>query len=182
MRQTRVRADVKCFCCIKFKPYRSSVKWVGILYGNMWHVYFIYFICLIYQGGMLAFNNRCSSLCCCLYSTSSFRLEHTEQRADSIYWIHKNNKPIKNGGMNNGITSPEETISLILLHNQWNSKKTAPCFLCSRDWSLRHSLVGIPNLEAHTAGNIWGSPVISSQGSREAIKSNSLQLKLCRVD
>lgn len=101
-------------------------------------------------------HNRCSSLCCCLYSTSCFRLQHTEQRADSIYWIHKNNKPIKNDCMNNSIASPEETISLILLHNQWNSKMS-PCFLCSRDWSLLHSLVGIPNLEVRTAGNIWWS-------------------------
>lgn len=101
-------------------------------------------------------HNRCSSLCCCLYSTSCFRLQHTEQRADSIYWIHKNNKPIKNDCMNNSIASPEETISLILLHNQWNSKMS-PCFLCLRDWSLLHSLVGIPNLEVLTAGNIWWS-------------------------
>lgn len=76
---------------------------------------FIYLL-LICQGGMLAFNDRCSSFCCCLYSTSSFRLWRIEQRADSTYWIHKNNKPIKNFGMNNSITSPEETISLISLH------------------------------------------------------------------
>ena len=117
------------------------------------------FICLllIYQGEMQTFNNRCSSLCCCLYSTSSFRLQHIEQRPDSTYWIHKNNKPIKNCGMNNSITGPEETISLILLHI-WKTTnetaKTSPCFFCSRDSSLLHCLVGILNLEVHTAGNI----------------------------
>lgn len=37
--------------------------------------------------------------------------------------------------------------------NQWNSKNV-PGFFCSRDCSLLHSLLGILNLEVHTAGNI----------------------------
>lgn len=90
-------------------------------------------------------NNRCSSFCCCLYSTSRLRLRHIGQRADPTYWIHKNNKPIKIFDMDNSITSPGVTISLILLcvleNIQWNHKNV-PCSLHSRDWSLLGSLVG----------------------------------------
>lgn len=137
---------------------------------------------------MQTFNNRCSSLCCCLYSTSSFRLRHIEQRADSTYWIHKNNKPIKNCGMNNSITGPEETISLILLHI-WKTTnetaKTSPLFL------LYEGLIITPLFGWYTElGSaqcrqylvLSRSVVIYSQGRREAIKSNSLQLKLYGVD
>ena len=143
------------------------------------------FLLQIYQGGFKTSNNRCCSLCCCLYSTSSFRLWRIEQRADSTYWIHKNNKPIKDCGMNKSITGPEETISLILWHIWKTTNETAKmslCFFSARDWSLRYCFVGILNLEVHTAGNILCSHriVIYSQGSREAIQSNSLQLKLKR--
>lgn len=89
--------------------------------------------------------------------------------------------------MSNSITNPEVTISLTLLHIWKTTNGTAknvPCFFCSGDLSLLHSLVGMLNLEVHTAGNILfsRSVVISSQGRREAIKSKSLQVKLYRVD
>lgn len=150
--------------------------------------YILICLLLIQQGGMQTFNNRCSSLCCCLYSTSSFRLRHIEQRADSTYWIHKNNKPIKKCGMNNSITGPEDKISLILLHIRKTTNataKTSPYFLCSRDWSLLHCLGWYTELgSAHCRQYLVfsRSVVIYSQGRREAIKSNSLQLKLYRVD
>ena len=99
---------------------------------------------LLHQGAPPPFNNRCSSLCCCLRSTSSFRLRHIEQRADSTYWIHKNNKPIKNCRMNNSATTPRGDISLLSWHI-WKDNKWQPvCFMCFK----------VLIVEVHTAGDV----------------------------
>lgn len=143
------------------------------------------FICLLLcdQGVMLPFNNRCSPLCRCLYSKSCFRLQYIEQRADSTYWIDKNNKPIKNFGVNNSVTSPEETISVLLLHI-WKTTnetaKTSPLF------HLFEELIITPRLGWYTEPGsarsrqflaLAPSAVISSKWRREAIKFKTWSLR-----
>lgn len=135
---------------------------------------FSFSLLLFCQGAPPPFSSRCSSLCCSLYGTSSFRLRHIEQRADFTYWIHKNNKPIKKNGYEQQHYNPrgDNSINIIphLENNKCNSKEN-PCF---RDPSLLHRVVVVPNLKVHTADAILCSHVVR----REALKSNRLYFKL----
>lgn len=146
---------------------------------------------LISEGRVSKFSNRCFSLCSCLYSTSCFRLRHTKQRDDSIYWIHKNNNAVTNGGMNNSTTRPEERISLMLLRKPMKRQKRSlslsvfflfflvlPALIITLQvgWHLK---LGSAHCRQYL---VFLTAVISSQGRGEVIKSNSLQLKLCWVD
>lgn len=144
--------------------------WIAFWISNVNNLFFRYLLfiwLLLYEGGALALFDRCSS-CCCLYTTSSFGLQHMQQQqADSTYWTYKNNRPINNCAMNNSVTS--DSFIHIIMHKknkQGNSEYSHVPVLWGTD---HHSVHLVPK----SGTPLGGSPVFSHSAVIPALKERS---------